>query len=172
MPTKGTKMITEQLFNTVTAQLKKNPGKEARARIAAAHGIKPSTVAAVRQAKTWKEWQARKAQKLERVAALRSLDKTVKAEQIIKQPVVKNPIKPVRVAQPNAAKYFKDRRIKAVVRHTTATEVAIAIEEALHPLATRIRSLETALHEMQREAVIDESRQRRTFIARLRRGSK
>ncbi len=65
MPAKGTKTITEQLFNTVTAQLKSNvKTTDMLSVIAAANGIKPSTVREIRGVKTWDKWQARKAAKV------------------------------------------------------------------------------------------------------------
>ena len=68
MPAKGTKPVTEQLFNTVTSQLKAgNPTLG----VAQVNGIKESTVRAIRQAKTWKEYQRRKAAKVAKMTAAR-----------------------------------------------------------------------------------------------------
>jgi hypothetical protein len=63
MPTKGSKKITEQLFNTVTAQLQSNVNTpDMRIVIAKANGIKPSTVRTIGLVKTWENYQARKKQ--------------------------------------------------------------------------------------------------------------
>jgi len=161
MPAKNTKKITEQLFNTVIAQLKKNQGKESAARIAAANGIKPITVASIRQAQTWDVWQARKARKLERTNAVRTLDKITRSEQIIKRPVARKTAAAMKVPKPAQGRTTK---LSFVSRKD--------LNLALKPLLERIATSERAIREMQSDSIKNDMQERRTFIARFRRGAK
>jgi hypothetical protein len=62
MPYRGSTKLTEQKFNTVTAQLAKNPyTPDMVAVIAAANGIRPSTVQTIHQLGNWKTFKARQA---------------------------------------------------------------------------------------------------------------
>jgi hypothetical protein len=60
MPYKGTKKLTEQKFNTVTAQLASNPYTPDMVKvIAKANGIEPSTVATIHRLGTFKSYTER-----------------------------------------------------------------------------------------------------------------
>ncbi|WP_156666090.1 hypothetical protein [Rhodococcus sp. HS-D2] len=63
MPAKNSQPLTEAKFNAVIRALKKDP-KDLEA-IAAKQGLKPSTIRTIRQAKTWEEYERRKALKVE-----------------------------------------------------------------------------------------------------------
>jgi hypothetical protein len=80
MPSKGSRRITEQLFNTVTAQLKSNPAtKDMYIVIAKANGISASTVKEIRRVGTWDIYVTRKAAKVARKKgeSLKQLDRIV-----------------------------------------------------------------------------------------------
>lgn len=80
MPYKNSKKVTEQLFNTVTAQLKSNPATaDMYIVIAKANGIGVSTVKQIRRDGTWKNYSDKKASKVahKKQSAIKQLDAIV-----------------------------------------------------------------------------------------------
>ncbi|WP_153008356.1 hypothetical protein [Rhodococcus pyridinivorans] len=105
MPAKNSQLLTEAKFNAIIRALKRDP-KDLEA-IAAKQGLKPSTVRSIRQAKTWEEYERRKAVKVKQQTERRKTPTPV--EELVapitkaKQGVAKSPaLKGVTPSEPSA----------------------------------------------------------------------
>ncbi|BAS17592.1 hypothetical protein AHiyo8_58950 [Arthrobacter sp. Hiyo8] len=148
------KPLTEQQFNTITAQLRKKSNDIAK--VAEASGLKVSTIKAVRRAQTWENYQeVRKAQG-EKIKALHQLNKIAKTGPTEPAQPLIHEIKPVakKAAKVDLEKILKDQ--------------SYMLSE-LAKLAERLGKVEEAVSETQHDAIVSDINQRRTFLARFRR---
>jgi hypothetical protein len=101
MPAKGTKKLTAQRFNTITAQLKANPHTpDMFSVIAAANGVKVSTVKSVARAKTFAEYERRKAALAVRADLRRRSGTTIQDAKKLLDKTVQEPANQIRASRP------------------------------------------------------------------------
>ncbi|QOH56218.1 hypothetical protein [Rhodococcus rhodochrous] len=86
MPAKNSQPLTEAKFTAVIRALKKDPkGVEG---VAEKHGLKPSTIRTIRQARTWAEYTRRKALKVEQQKT-RTKAVTLETKKAVRKPAAK-----------------------------------------------------------------------------------
>lgn len=151
------KHLTEQQFNTITAQLRKKSNDVAT--VAEASGLKVSTIKAIRRATTWQNYQAGRKAQGEKIKALQMLDKIAKANQTQAQPLIRD-IKPV------VKKTTVLERVEKLLKERNRIMLEIA------QLTARFDKLEAAFNDLQADDIVSDLKQRRTFLARLLRGQR
>ncbi|RAN77989.1 hypothetical protein B5P43_18330 [Bacillus sp. SRB_336] len=154
------KPLTEQQFNTITSQLRKASNDIAT--VAEVSGLKVSTIKAIRRAQTWQHYQAYRKAKGEKIKALHKLDRITKSQPSVKVPAMAGDVT-IRAKKPSTTPINK----LAVFEKLLIAQKRVNAEHA-----QRIEALETAMRDLQNNEIVSDIRERRTFMARLRRGSK
>ncbi|MGO4470369.1 hypothetical protein AB4Y95_00320 [Arthrobacter sp. M-10] len=154
------KPLTEQQFNTITAQLRKKSNDIAT--VAEASGLKVSTVKVIRRAQTWQHYQAYRKAEGAKIKALHKLDKITKDQPSVKVPAMAGDVT-VRAKKPSTTPVNK----LAVFEKLLMAQKRVNAENA-----QRIEALETAVSDIQNNEIVSDIQDRRTFMARFRRGQR
>ena len=138
MPAKNSKKLTAQKFNTIKAQLNLPSNKVEH--IAAANGVKPSTVRVIRRYSSlaaMRAAQANAAEKRAKKAANKSLEDYEKQlDEVVSKPENQIPAR-------------RKKTTKRVPKYITAQELDIVVADIMEHMSGRVHKLEKKVEDLQ-----------------------